>query len=345
LKSEEVCAINYIVKKRARKYIAAAQPEWLYPEKSFPQNEWKSLHRVLLPPKNGIWQFGGEIYIGGKDGGLAWYQDEFGRRYTSREDNDNPVREYSIKQRNQILYNAILEIFGFSKGKDWDDFRKGITDDKVKELYRVVGGLWNPDTEIMNLMPKPGNALSAFYSGTIDPRVVPITVVGYSLYVDKIIMISPFPNPRALNKEYSPYDSPAQYRNDTIKNVFIMMHIMPLIDANIVEMIPDPCDFDPYFRKRIYKMAEARVKGRGPSKQDMGYAEKLIRDDVMRFMLNLPPESLKHQINKALPDLSEEELERALAYFEIKKLADPLTPLQPLIPGKNDGQLQIFRMG
>lgn len=344
LKPEEVCAINYIIKKRARKHIAAAHSEWLYPEKSLKENDWKSLHKVVLPPKNKTYMFGGEIYVGGKDGGLAWYQDAFGRRHTSRENENDPVRKYSIKQRNQILYNAILEIFGFSKGKDWDDFRKELTDDKIKELYGVVGGLWNPDTEIMSLMPKPSNGLSAFYSGTIDPRVIPFTVLGYSLYVDKIIMISPFPNPRVMNKEYSPYDSPAQYKNETIKNVFFMFQIMPLIDADIVEMIPDPCDFDPYFRQRIYKMAEARMNGRGPRKEDMGHAEKLMRDDFKKFMLNLPPESLKHQIKKALPDLSQEQLVKAVEYAQMEKLADPLAPLQPLTPGKDDGQLQIFRM-
>ena len=249
LKPEEVCAINYIVKKRARKHIAAAQLEWLYPEKLFPYNEWKSLHEVLLPPKNKIWQFGGEIYVGGKDGELVWYQDEFGRRYTSRGDNDNPVRKYSIKERNQILFNAISEIFGFSKGKDWNDFRKELTDDKIKELYGVVGGLWHPDTEIMNLIPMPDDKLRAFYSGTMDPRIVPITVVDYSLYVDKIIIISPFLNPRVMNKDFSPFYSPSQYKNDTIKNIFLMMHIMPLIEADIVEMIPDPCRFRSLFPK------------------------------------------------------------------------------------------------
>lgn len=154
-----------------------------------------------------------------------------------------------------------------------------------------------------------------------------------------------FSRPNLLYEEYSPYDSPAQYKNDTIKNVFIMMHIMPLIDADIIEMIPDPCDFDPYFRQRIYKMGDARLKGRGPSQEDMGYAEKLMRDDFKRSMLNLPAESLKHQIKKAQPDLSEEELEKTLKYFQMEKLSDPLASLQPLIPGKNNGQLQILRMG
>ena len=95
LRPEEVCAINYIVKKRAKKHIAAAQPEWLYPEKKFTENEWKSLcTRYVSPPKDKLWHFGGEIYVGGKDGGLAWYQDEFGRRHTSRGDSDDPVPKF-----------------------------------------------------------------------------------------------------------------------------------------------------------------------------------------------------------------------------------------------------------
>jgi len=345
LKSEEVCAINYIVKARARKYIAAAQLEWLYPEKAFPRKEWESLKKVPFPPKDEIWHFGGEIFAGGENGGLAWYQDDFGRQHTSRNHKD-PVREYSIKRRNQILFDAIMDIFSFAKGKDWDDFRKEIDDDKIKKLYRVIGGLWNPDTEIMKLLPKPSDRLSAFYSGTIDPRVVPLTVVGYSMYVDKIIMISPFPNPRVMSDEYSPYESPSQYKYDTIKNVALFMtQIMPLIDADIVEMIPDPCDFDFSFRKRIYKMAEARMAGRGPSKKDLERSEALMRDDFKQFFFSLPPENIKHQIKRMLPDLSEEDLERTVEYIKKEQKADPFAPLQQIGPGKDIAQLQVFRIG
>ena len=344
LKPTEVSAINYIVKTRARKYIAAAELGWLYPEKAFAQHKWASFRNVPLPPKNEIWHFGGEIFAGGKNGGLAWYQDEFGRQHTSR-DHKDPVREYSIKRRNQILFNAIMEIFGFSKGKDWDDFRKEIDDDKIKELYRVIGGLWNPDTEIMDLMSKPSCKISAFYSGTIDPRIIPVTVVGYSLYVDKIIMISPFPNPRVMSKEYSPYESPSLYKHDTIKNVLLMWQIMPLIDADIVEMIPDPGDFDLSFKKRIFKMAEARMAGRSPSKESFERSVALMRDDFKRFMFSLPPESIKRQIKKALPDLSEEDVERALEYIKKEQQADPFAPLQQVDPGEKAAQLQIMRIG
>lgn len=344
LAPEEVSIINYIQKKRARRYIAAFELEWLYPEKTIPQDQWKSLSSVLVPPKNKIFMFGGEVYVGGNDGKLAWYQDEFGRRYTSRENADDPIREMPIKKKNQILFNAITEIFGFSKGKNWDDFRRELKDEQIKELYQVVGSLWNPDTEIMRLLPKPGDGLNAFFNGILDPRVIPFTIIGYSLYVDKIIMISPFPNPRVMSEEYSPFESPAQYRNDTIKNIFTMMQIMPLIDAGIVEMIPDPSDFDLFFKNRVYRMAKARMKYRKVQKEDMGLSEKLMRDDFSKFIYSLPSKNIKQLIKKAMPNSSEEDIIKAIEYIQKIKIEDPLFPLQQQILNKNNTQLQIFRM-
>jgi hypothetical protein len=345
LRLEEVCAINYIIKKRARKYIAAGKKEWLYPEKIYSKNQWKSLRKILLPPKNKVSQFRGEIYVGGKDGSLVWYQDAFGRRHTSREDENDPIRKYSIRKRNEILNNAICKIFGFDEGKSWDDFRKELTDDKIKELYRVVGMLWNPDTELTNLLPRPqNNELRAFYHGSLDPRVIPLTVIGYSLYVDKVVMYSPFLNPRVMNKEYSPYENPGQYGEDTIKNVSMMMELMPLIDSGIIEMMPDPCEFNPELRMRTYEMAEARMKYRSIDTKDMDFAHKLMREDMKKFMFCLPPDILRHKFKKKLPDASDEDVEEALEYIEKKKLADPLASLQPIDIGEKKGRLQIYRM-
>jgi len=344
LKAEEVCAINYIIKRRARKYIAAGKKEWLYPEKMYAKNEWKSLRKILLPPKNKVYQFGGEIYVGGKDGGLAWYQDAFGRRHTSREDENDPIRKCSISKRNEILNNAIWKIFGFDEGKSWDDFRKELSDEKIKELYRVVGMLWNPDTELTNLLPKPqDDKLRAFYHGSLDPRITPLTVIGYSLYVDEVILYSPFLNPRAMNEEYSPYEKPGQYIEDTIKNIRMVMDLMPLIDANIIEMIPDPCEFNPELRIRTFKMAELRMKHRSIREKEMDFAHKLIREDMEKSILNLPNEILENKLKEILSDASDEEIKKALIYIEKQRLADPLVPIQPL-DINNGGRLHIFRM-
>ncbi len=345
LKSNEVVAINYIIKKRAYKYIASGKKEWLYPEKIYSNNEWESLQNILLPPKDKVCQFGGEIYVGGRDGGLAWYQDAFGRRHTSRENENDPIRKYSIKQRNEILNNAIWKIFGFDEGKSWTDFRKELTDDKIKELYRVVGMLWNPDTELTSLLSKPDNdKLRAFYHGSLDPRITPLTVIGYSLYVDEVIIYSPFLNPRAMNKEYSPYENPGKYRDDTIKNIFMLMELMPLIDSGIVEMIPDPCEFNTELRMRTYRMAEARMKNRNINMKDMDFAQKLMRDDTEKFIFRLPADVLKRKLKEILPDSSEKDIADALKYVQKRKLADPLMSLHPVETEEKDAQLHHYQM-
>ena len=76
----------------------------------------------------------------------------------------------SIKERNLILLSAIWDIFGFSKGKSWDDVRREMSNDQIRELYRVVGWLWSLDTDIISLLPKPDSKLRGFYMGETKPN-------------------------------------------------------------------------------------------------------------------------------------------------------------------------------
>jgi hypothetical protein len=79
LEEDEVRRINYILKRRATRYIAASHEEWLYPEKHVSITEWKDLDDdwFLLPH---LWKvsFTSEIMMGGE--GWAWGMDEYGRR-------------------------------------------------------------------------------------------------------------------------------------------------------------------------------------------------------------------------------------------------------------------------
>ena len=77
LNEKDVKKINYIIKARARKYIAAAKKEWLYPEKDI-ELDWSKLRESLLPSKNELGRFGGEMFVGYEDGS-TYYQDAFGR--------------------------------------------------------------------------------------------------------------------------------------------------------------------------------------------------------------------------------------------------------------------------
>ena len=77
LKNNEVSAINFILKSRSRRYIAASKEEWLYPEKAITHG-WHELNMITLPSDNELFGFGGELFVGHKDGGV-YYQDAFGR--------------------------------------------------------------------------------------------------------------------------------------------------------------------------------------------------------------------------------------------------------------------------
>ena len=51
LEEDEVLRINYILKKRATRYVAAAEEEWLYPERRVSTTEWANLDNdwFMLP--------------------------------------------------------------------------------------------------------------------------------------------------------------------------------------------------------------------------------------------------------------------------------------------------------
>ena len=70
LTEEEVREINYITKKRAFRYIAAAEEEWLYPEHHLRSINWRKLGDgyLLMPDPRHIYG-GGETFIG-YEGGL-----------------------------------------------------------------------------------------------------------------------------------------------------------------------------------------------------------------------------------------------------------------------------------
>lgn len=80
LEEDEVLRVNYILKRRAVRYLAAAEEEWLFPERRVSTTDWPRLDDdwFLFPH---LWRvpFSREIIVGHKDGtASAW--DEYGRR-------------------------------------------------------------------------------------------------------------------------------------------------------------------------------------------------------------------------------------------------------------------------
>ncbi|WP_158913857.1 DUF4238 domain-containing protein [Caulobacter sp. S45] len=69
LNEEEVREINYIIKRRALRYIAAAEKDWLYPEQYLRSDHWRKMgDGYLLMPDPRHVVMGGSIYVGYKGG-------------------------------------------------------------------------------------------------------------------------------------------------------------------------------------------------------------------------------------------------------------------------------------
>lgn len=78
LSYEEVSEINFIIKSRAYRYVAAAEKDCLYPERMIPQGRWDQLGDgyLLMPDPRSV-RFGGEMVIGYKSGDSDVF-DEYG---------------------------------------------------------------------------------------------------------------------------------------------------------------------------------------------------------------------------------------------------------------------------
>ncbi|MBU2541697.1 MAG: SEC-C domain-containing protein [Candidatus Omnitrophica bacterium] len=377
IEANDVNKINLILKCRARRYVAAAQKEWLFPEKEI-RCEWSELGRVLMPPKNELHHFGGEIYVGYEDG-RTHYQDAYGRTvgdlsYLKKPERKEKVgandecicgsgKKYkkccrdkksgempitnvrSIRERNLMFFNMLMNILGLSRGKTWEDIRAELSDKQVADIHKAFECLWPKGTNIIELLPMPDKRVSrVLYAGLIDPRTILQNVISYSLYFDEILVMNPFMNPTYIKPEYNPVESPAQYKQETLKNALLFMQLMPFIEKGIINLIPDPCSLNLQLQKQIWEMAQSRLKGLKLSDDQMAPMKDLCMDDIKRMMSGLPEESLRHNITKALPDLSEDDTEKVLEYMKQQRKADPLALLQPSVGKKGAGQILISHL-
>lgn len=376
--NEDVKKINYIIKSRARKYIAGRDTE-LYPENDI-KCSWCDLQELLLPPKNELWKFGGEMYIGFKDG-TTQYQDAFGRSTPAPEKDyfnlqkkiKNKIsssdfcgcgsgkqygaccrskKEYerpswclkSIRERNIDFCIGIDNILGLSKGKDLDDIRREFSNEHVKKIHELYGFLWPIDTDIISLLPKSDKALRALYIGCVDPRLISMFAINSTLYFDEVIIQSPFLHPQNTKPDFSPIHNPHQYKDQTLKNILLFFTLFPFIQKGYINFIPDPCIFNPHLRQQMSEMAKSRNSKVTIDEKDVDILELLEKDDLQRLLSSLPRESLKLKLYESNPKLEEEELEKSVDYMYQKRQEDPFALLQDNIYTSEGRQLKMINL-
>src|SRR5450759_3905327 len=258
LSSQEVGRVNYVLKARARRYIAAGRKDWLYPEESVSE-PWGELRKTLLPPKDELWHFGGEMFAKFEDGHVH-YQAEFGRTEKQRDflKKDPPIRplrprdvcgcgsglsfkaccmpkpisqrttwnERSIRERNLMLQTGIVNVLGLEQGKDWTRVRRELTDEQISKIYLLYEGLWPLETDLLTLLPKPDGIARAVYTGSINPATITEFALGASLYFGELIVEHPFLHAGTVKKKVGPVDNPGTYRQEFLKTIIFFLTVM-----------------------------------------------------------------------------------------------------------------------
>jgi hypothetical protein len=375
LSRDEVIAINHLLKSRAKRCVAAANKEWLYPERHF-SGSWAQIAKVLLP-KADLWRFGGEIYVGYKDGSSG-YWDEHGRRskahdfLTRKSPRKNiaanefcgcgsayaykdccqqlPAVErpswgvYGLRERNLMFCNAIQGILGLHNGVSWEEVRRTLSDDQVRRIHKAFAALWPEDTDLASLLPRPNpKKLRSVYYGIADPRTIEATVLGWLPYVDEIVLVSPFFLATRMKPEFSPIDSPVGHKMQTLKNVLLLLKLEPFIRAGRVHIVPDPGEVSAALGQLVREVLTHRTAGWKPPKGGLNRLLRLGQEEHSRFIWMLPEASQRHYIAKHMPEADAAMVDQVIAYFKRQAEADPYTLLQPLPVGDAGGQFQIYK--
>lgn len=107
----EVSEINFVIKRRALRYIAAAKEEWLYPENEIPTQYWDKLGNgyLFMPDPRSI-KFSTEVVIGYDDKRADSF-DEYGRKPWQADYNDKSHREKEWKTFN-AFQGEFARLFG-----------------------------------------------------------------------------------------------------------------------------------------------------------------------------------------------------------------------------------------
>lgn len=377
LNENEVAKINLIIKLRAKQFLAAENKEWLYPENAV-QCSWPEIGRVLLPPHDELYHYGGEV-MGKYQDGTYFYHDQYGRTqgeasYLKKEplqgkvgpnapcpcgsgkkykkccrdkpEDERPsCSERSIRERNFKFFEILVNILGFDEKKDWNDIRRELTDQKIADIHKAVAALWPLETDLMSLLPRPDAKVSrALYSGLLDPRVTYKEVAAFSLYADEILIINPFPNPNIIRKEYNPIDHPGQYRQATLKNIIFLISLMPLMQAGRINLIPDPMNFNSALRQQIFNEAQKRRDQVKLDDKAIAPMKKLAMEDFKRFLFDGPDERIESLIRRVKPQITEEETKRTIEYIKKENERDPLATLHQSNIGEKGGQLLMSHL-
>ncbi len=373
LTADEVIKINHIIKSRAKDSIAAGKESWLHPENKL-KCDWSVLRHVLMPPSDELYHFGGEMFAGYKDGSTH-YQDAFGRttrqnEYLKKEIDESKLgrndtcgcgsnrkykhcckdlpkelrtswTELSIRERNLAFCRAIKGILGLDAGKTWLDVRREITDEQIARIYGFYSSIWPRDTDIYSLLPKSDGKFRALYTGVLDVRVIGLHALPLASLFDEFLIGNPIVNPNNIKPEFSPIEAPAKYKYQALKDILLMLELEPYIGYGLINLIPDPTNFDLNLMNAMLDTARSRQEAI-ESERDMAIHKRLAFEDCLNS-IHMMPKDVKVRLMVSNFGFPRDVATQLIDTLEANAESFPLTLLQSIQPG-SDSQFIQFSM-
>ena len=141
LEEDEVLRINLILKRWAKRYIAAPNQESLYPERKVGNIHWTKLdHDWFLFPNLWKVQFTTGIMVGYRGGG-AWGMDEYGRNPWHPGYQDEARRKFEHRRTTEGKNEWAKRRFGKSLARVVSEMREDTVSDLMMNRYLQEAGL------------------------------------------------------------------------------------------------------------------------------------------------------------------------------------------------------------
>jgi len=146
-----------------------------------------------------------------------------------------------------------------------------------------------------------------------------------------------------MKPEFSPIDSPAGHKMQTLKNVLLLFKLEPFIRAGLVHLVPDPGEVSAALGQHVREVLTHRTAGWKPPKGGLHRLLKLGEEEHRRFISMLPEAPQRQFIAEHMPDADAATTDRIIAYFKRQAEGDPYALLQPLPVGRAGAQFQIYK--
>jgi hypothetical protein len=252
-----------------------------------------------------------------------------------------------LRERSILLKDKCDEIVGLSNGKAWCDVKKEFSSEHVMEIYNWYADLWRPDTDLKKIMVPSPNILRVLYLGEIDPDIIVKNVLGALLYFDQICIVDPFVNSWTISEQMNPLKHPQQYEGDLLKLVYILILLLPWIEAEQIVFVPDPADFNPKFKWDLLKVADKKREREFTSeeKQEMEQMQELQKEILFRFIRRLPEDAQRELLKQSSPELPPEEVDAFIKFSLRERARDPIAVDRTFTEKDKTGHLNMLRSG